>query len=99
MLAETWHDTDGYGIERMVSQQGTKRRYSYDGGKTWRGNARKARAAAGVPEPWYWLDGIPYCPACVEGDAPCMSNDEAARATRSPQERWACQCHCCGRQS
>ena len=64
MLAETWHETDGHGIERMTSQAGLKRRYSYDGGKTWRHNARLARKAAGVPEPWYWLDGVPYCPAC-----------------------------------
>jgi len=96
MLAETWHETDGYGIERMTSQAGLKRRYSYDGGKTWRHNARLARKAAGVPEPWYWLDGVPYCPACVEADSPCLGDHEAARANRSPASQWDCRCACCG---
>lgn len=96
MLAETWNETDGYGIERMTSQAGLKRRYSYDGGTTWRANARLARQAAGVPEPWYWLDGVPYCPACVEAESPCLGDDEAARATRSPASQWDCRCACCG---
>jgi hypothetical protein len=99
MLAETWSETDGYGIERMTSQAGLKRRYSYDGGKTWRHNARLARKAAGVPEPWYWLDGVPYCPACVEADSPCLGDDEAARANRSPAAQWDCRCACCGGKS
>jgi hypothetical protein len=96
MLAETWSETDGYGISRMTSQAGLKRRYSYDGGKTWRHNARLARKAAGVPEPWYWLDGVPYCPACVEADSPCLGDEEADRANRSPASQWDCRCACCG---
>ena len=96
---ESWSETDGFGLTRRVSQAGTKRRYSYDAGVTWRANARKARAAAGVPEPWYWLDGVPYCPACVEADAPCMSDEERRRATRSPRSQWSCRCACCGEQS
>ena len=98
-MSETWHETDGYGIERMASQAGTKRRYSYDGGVTWRANARKARAAAGVPEPLYLLDGVPYCPACVDGESPCMGDAEAARANRSPASQWACRCAACGAES
>jgi len=99
MTTETWKETDGYGIERTTAQAGTKRRYSYDGGVTWAANARKARKAAGVPEPWYWLDGVPYCPACVESDTPCMSDDDAARAVRAARGAADCRCACCGEKS
>lgn len=47
-MTETWSKNDGYGLARMVQQAGTKRRYSYDCGATWRATARKARAAAGI---------------------------------------------------
>jgi hypothetical protein len=96
---ESWSETDGYGIPRIVSQAGLKRRYSYDAGVTWRANARKAREAAGVPEPWYWLAGVPYCPACVEGDSGCMSDDEMMQASRSPRAAYDCKCACCGEKS
>jgi len=48
---------------------------------------------------WYWLDGVPYCPACVEADDPCMGDEERERATRSPRSQWSCRCACCGEQS
>ncbi len=96
---EIWSETDGYGIERMTSKDGLKVRFSYDGGVTWRHNARLARKAAGVPEPWYWLDGVPYCPKCVEAESPCIGDDEMLRAIRSPQGQWDCRCHCCGEKS
>lgn len=96
---ESWSEADGFGIPRLVAQAGANRRYSYDAGVTWRANARKARAAAGVPEPWYWLEGVPYCPQCVEGDEPCMSDDEMLRASRSPRAAYDCKCACCGEQS
>lgn len=40
----------------------------------------------------YWLNGTAYC---VECDAPCMSDAERDRATRSPGQG---RCGCCGRQ-
>ena len=47
-ITETWSETDGFGLARMVQQAGAKRRYSYDAGMTWRATAKKARAAAGI---------------------------------------------------
>lgn len=40
----------------------------------------------------YWLNGTAYCPECVEGDTPCLGDEEIARATRSPGQG---QCGCC----
>lgn len=40
----------------------------------------------------YWFGGSAYCVECVEGDTPCLGNDEIARATRSPGQG---QCGCC----
>lgn len=49
MVEETWAETDGHGLERLVSQAGAKkRRYSYDGGLSWRRTPPKARDAAGI---------------------------------------------------
>jgi len=96
MTTETCSERDGFGIARLVMQRGRKRWYSYDAGLTCRRTARKARAAAGVAEPWYWLDGVPFCAACVEGVSPCISDDEVQRASRSPASQQACRCHCCG---
>jgi len=39
---------------------------------------------------WYWFNGTPYCPDCVECDAPAI---DAADATRGPCDR---RCACCG---
>ena len=55
------------------------------------------RAATKQPEAalWYWLYGVPYCPGCVTSTAPCLSQEEAARATREAAPAEA-RCHCCG---
>lgn len=54
-------------------------------------SARRQKAAA-----WYWLYGVPHCPGCVTGKAPCLSPEEAARAVREPAQAGT-RCHCCGR--
>lgn len=41
----------------------------------------------------YWLNGTPYCLACVESNAPCMSDGEK---TRSVREDGTGRCGCCG---
>lgn len=46
--AETWAETDEHSLTRLVSQAGTKRRYSYDSGITWGATPTKARDAAGI---------------------------------------------------
>ena len=44
---EITKESDGYGIPRWTTSNSRgKRRYSYDCGKTWRGNAKRARLAA-----------------------------------------------------
>jgi hypothetical protein len=48
MITETFPDTDEHGLTRLVSQAGTKRRYSYDAGITWGSTPSKARDAAGI---------------------------------------------------
>jgi hypothetical protein len=48
MITETSPDTDEHGLTRLVSQTGTKRRYSYDAGVTWGSTPSKARDAAGI---------------------------------------------------
>lgn len=58
----------------------------------------RAPASAGRrrrPAPWYWLYGVPHCPGCVTGKAPCLSQDEAARAVREIVPA-STRCHCCG---
>lgn len=40
---------------------------------------------------WYWIDGTPYCPACVQCDTPAI---DQAKATRGPCESG--RCACCG---
>lgn len=47
MIAETWNEADEHGLQRMVSQAGAKRRYSYDYGVTWGSTPAKARDSAG----------------------------------------------------
>jgi hypothetical protein len=39
---------------------------------------------------WYWMNGTPYCPACVDCDTPAV---DAADCTRGPSGR---PCACCG---
>lgn len=41
----------------------------------------------------YWLDGTPYCVACVEAASPCMSAAERERATVADGVG---RCGCCG---
>lgn len=48
MITERFPDTDEHGLTRIVSQAGTKRRYSYDAGVTWGSTPSKARDAAGI---------------------------------------------------
>lgn len=48
MTAENRVETDEHSLTRLVSQAGTKRRYSYDNGITWGATPTKARDAAGI---------------------------------------------------
>lgn len=43
----------------------------------------------------YWLDGTPYCAACVEcEDAPCLGEEEIDAASSGPASSG--RCACCG---
>ena len=45
---DTYPESDEYGLRRLMTQVGTKRRYSYDYGRTWGATPAKARDAAGL---------------------------------------------------
>ena len=47
-----------------------------------------------IPQ-WYWLNGTPYCTACVECDDPAMSPEDIAASTRGPASE-VLRCCCCG---
>lgn len=38
---------------------------------------------------WYWIDGTPYCPSCVDCDTPAA---DAADCTRGPSGGIRCAC-------
>lgn len=47
---------------------------------------------AGPKRDWYWQDGTPYCPGCVECDTPALDPADAIRGPAGSKTT----CACCG---